>query len=278
MFRIDSSPDPTQGHDLQIHVSPTRDRQRQFAQFQILNIGHRPILLDGWFVIWTDQSMSVSMSYFRGTFPIRLQDHERAIFLADISNHPVEQLEGLGVLDAERRYWHADTKELRRFVNIAKQHQLPKIDSSEAVNPNEVSILVATANSKVDGSKRLEIRFKNLGSHDLNLRSAHVEWCFNPPRETPKEPGEPQVAEVGGSISLKLEGTHPILKPNSEAVFFLGIHDPLAQLIVEVLADDVPEDQLSVKISASRWKWIASGDEVPGAIREFAQAVLHDMR
>jgi len=114
--------------DLQIHVNSTRDSQRQLAQICVLNTRQRPILLDAWFVMWTDKSMSVSACCKRGVLPVRLQDHERAELLVDISDHPVEQLEGLGVVDAEQRCWHTNAKELRQFIHVARLHQPPKID------------------------------------------------------------------------------------------------------------------------------------------------------
>jgi hypothetical protein len=271
---------PTQNHNLQIHINPTRDRQRQLAQIRILNTGPLAILLDAWFVMWTDKSGLESVCCERGVLPIRLQDHERADLLVDISGHPAEQLESLGVVDAERQWWPADEKELKQFIHVAKLYQLPKIDppTNKSTEPSNVSIMVATTNSSVDRSKLLEVRFKNLGPNVLQPRYAHVEWSYEPFREMPNEPGEPKVMESGGSISLKRDDPHQILSPNDTTVFYLSSRDPFAQVIVAVLADDVPDEQLRVKVSASRWLWTASSEEVPNAIREFARAVLHEMR
>ena len=100
----------------------------------VLNTGQRPILLDTWFVIWKDMSASFSSSCLRGTLPIRLQDHERANLLVDISSHPIEQLADLGVVDAERRPWHANANELKQFIHV---YDPPKIDppTNESTNP-----------------------------------------------------------------------------------------------------------------------------------------------
>jgi len=128
IVQMDSDTISTQNHDLQIHISPTRDHQRQLAQIRVLNTGQRPILLDAWLVMWTDNSLSESRCCERGVLPIRLQDHERADLLVDISNHPVEQLEGLGVVDAEHRFWPANAKEIKQFIHVAKLYQPPKIN------------------------------------------------------------------------------------------------------------------------------------------------------
>ena len=69
-----------------------------------------------------------SSQRYRGTFPVRLQDHERAEFLVDISSHPVEQLQDIGVGDAEKRQWSADKEELKHFIHVAKLYQSPNIN------------------------------------------------------------------------------------------------------------------------------------------------------
>lgn len=107
-------------HDLRVSISSTRDQNRQLAQIRILNAGPRPILVDSWFVAWNDHSMRTSIICERGVLPVRLQDHERADILVDISEKPVELLQSIGVYDAERRTWHASAENLHAFVYTAK--------------------------------------------------------------------------------------------------------------------------------------------------------------
>jgi hypothetical protein len=272
-------PRAAQSHALQIHVSPTRNGRRQLAQIRVLNLGLRPILIDAWFVLWNDKSMSTSILCQNGVLPVRLQDHERAELFVEIGKHPIEQLEGLGVVDAEQTYWYADSKQMRRFIHTAKLHRPPHIESptEQASEPSAISISVAVTASSINASKRLEVRLKNLGPRDLDPQRATVEWNCHPPRELPNDPGEPRVAECGGSVSLQRDGPALALPPNDETVFFLGSQEPLAQAVVAVLSDDVLDNQLRVTVTASRYKWTAIGDEVSGAIREFARAVLHNM-
>ena len=59
-------------------------------------------------------------------------------------------------------------------------------------------------------------------------------------------------------------------------MFFLSLRNPLAQAIVAILSADVADENLRVTVNASSWQWTAHSDEVPGAIREFARAVLHE--
>ncbi len=274
------NPAPQQTHDLRITISPTRNKLRQLAQIQLLNAGERPILIDSWFVEWSDESALNSLECERGTLPVRLKDHERADLLVDISDHPVGELESLGVFDAEQRLWRADAKDLRRFVHVAKLHEPPKIDSQpdEPDEPSEVALLVSVSRGNTEGTTRLEVKFTNLGPHDLEPHSSQVEWKYDPPREMPEEPGEPTLALNGGSISLQYDNRRKTIKPDENAVFFLSLRDPLPQSIVDVLAADVPDENLRVMVSASRWEWAAVSDEVPGAIRDFARAVLRELQ
>ncbi|HLB72516.1 MAG TPA: toll/interleukin-1 receptor domain-containing protein [Sedimentisphaerales bacterium] len=278
--RLQPPPNPAaqQTHDLRISISPTRNRLRQLAQIQLLNAGERPILIDSWFVEWNDKSSRESVCCEGGSLPVRLQDHERADLIVDICDHPMEELRSLGVTDAELRSWPATAKDLRRFIHVAKLHEPPKIDAQpdELGQPNEVSISVSASHANGELATRLEVTFKNLGPCDLELHSARVEWEYQPPREMPHEPGEPNVAEAGGSISLQYDKHRKILKPKQEAVFFLSLRDPFAQSIIAILAADVPDENLRVTVNASHWQWEAHSDEVPGAIREFARAVLRE--
>lgn len=267
-----------QDNDIQIHISPTRNGYRQLAQIQVLNIGQRPVLLDAWFVMWDDNTASIGECCERGRFPVRLQDQERADFIVDISSHPIEQLKALGVVDAGKRHLNADVTKLKQFIHTAKLHQPPKIDPPPKEEPSNVSIIVTIANSGINMPKRLEVRFKNLGPHDLHPQSAHVEWCYEPPRKMYSEPGKPKVMESGWSIPLRCDKPLQILTPNSEIVFFLSSRDSFAQAIVAVLAKDIPSDKLQVKVNASRWQWTAFGDEIPNTIREFAQMILREMK
>jgi hypothetical protein len=132
---------PTQDHDLQIHINPTRDRQRQFAQIRVLNTGQRPVLIDTWFAFWAEKYATISACCVRGVLPVRLQDHERADLLVDISSHPVEQLQNLGVVDAEKRYWQSNAEELRRFIEVAKRYQPSKVEPPTD-KPTETPIVI----------------------------------------------------------------------------------------------------------------------------------------
>jgi len=223
----------------------------------------------------------MKMHFENGTFPIRLQDHERADLLVDISNHAIEQLEDLGVIDAEGRQWGVEAKEIQRFIHVAKMHQLPKPDhpKNEPDKPSEVKIMANVACPSHDGSKCLEIKLKNLGPYTLNSPfTAKIEWEYKPPRQTPIEIGEPHYSEIGGSISLKLAKSCKTLEPNDELTFFLISHDPLTQPIVAVLASDIPDDCLRVIITASRWQWTATGENIPEVLRDFARVVLHNVQ
>lgn len=272
------TPDPPaqHAHDLRISIHPTRNRLRQLAQIQLFNAAERPILIDGWFVEWSDKSASVSVCCEQGTLPVRLEDHERAELIVDLSDHPVEELGSLGVTDAEGRFWHAQGKNLRRFIYTAKLYEPPRLDTQphQPCEPSEVRVSACVCHPNGPLETRLEVRLRNLGPRDLEPHSARVEWQFVPPREMPRDPGEPEVAEAGGSISLRYDKRRKFLKPNQEGVFLLGLHDPLAQGIVQVLAPDVTDENLCVTVNASHWEWTAQSSEVPEVIRQFARVVL----
>lgn len=129
---------PTLGVDpnrkLQIRVSPTRQGRRQLAGIHIFNAGDNPFYIAGWHATWVidgRQSASTSFTAENGVIPKRLLGQDRLELLVDISRNPVENLTALGIVDGEHRFWNASEDDLRRFIHVAVQHQLPPRKNEE---------------------------------------------------------------------------------------------------------------------------------------------------
>ena len=82
--------------------------------------------------------------------------------------------------------------------------------------------------------------------------------------------------ETECQVSLSPQSRTNTVAPGSEVLFVLD--DQLSGCLIELLRGDVRDEDIKVEISTSKGvKWVGTMDEIPGAVRSVAQAVLGRM-
>lgn len=201
-------------------------------------------------------------------------EQDAASFLVDISDHSVERLIQLGVIDGESRFWYASEADVRRFVATAIEHApppstLPPKDEALSAPKVDVRVKRTPRASKPD---LLEVVFVNLSEINIALRCALVEWKRDGLDSAPVESSGPSVREVEGRVSLSPINSFTV-SPGGECVFRLS--DSSAEILLSILRLKIEDSGLCVGVvSTSGLGWMSSGPEVAADIRAVAQSVI----
>jgi hypothetical protein len=165
---------------------------------------------------------------------------------------------------------------------MAKLHELPPLpgtqqSENDEVAPNvDITVLAGLPDHRQ--SKRLNVRVKNVGSEVFEITGAELKWEYDPPRWGEKLAGKPQVAEAGGSITFRAATVGCQVPPDSETVMWIDAFD--SPVLVALLADDVPDDKIEIKVyTKTGFVFKVFGEEVPSVVREVARNALeHEHR
>jgi hypothetical protein len=274
---------PVCNRNLKLNISPTWSRNRLYAHIRLFNSGPGAIYIESWWAQWGPkgkQSGHNSIKAVMGKLPVRLEEQSATDLLVEISDE-IEPLSGIGVFDGDRQLWLASEEELVIFKHNAITHRLPAADSNkkEETSLEGVKVEVTARANKPAGKgyERFEVTFKNDSNKPVPIVEARLAWTYTPPRKVPTKPGNPSVAEAGGSVTLSaLSKTNP-LGPGEQVLFVLD--EDMSSFLVELTRGDVRDEDISIEfVTAGRMNWKASMDEIPSAVRAVAQSVVERLR
>ncbi len=269
--------------DLRVRASYMGGPNGTHVHFRIFNASPTPIFLSSWFATWEDKSANVSFHCVRGQLPFRLQGQDYHDMLVDVGEGQLSDLKTLGVMDGNGRWWYASEVDVAVVVQRAQRYEIlkPVQDTTEIeglLRQCDIAINAAISHGAT-GRKRLEIIFRNRSAIPIQLRGAKIEWEYDPPRWQPSGPdGTTRVAEAGGSVNLACTSslTSPVA-PGEMATFY--VHDDMAGFLVETVLGDVKDEGIKVIVATdTKLGWTATGDEIPGTVREMARHIIETAR
>jgi hypothetical protein len=270
------------GRNLKVRVNPVWNRRKLQAQIQMFNNGKGAIYLTSWWIQWGPEGKigaHQAGDTIRGTLPVRLEEHEAADLLIHV-NCDVEDLSGIGVFDGDQHLWLATDENMVIFKHDAIAHRLPGTDEP-AEEPSAEGLKMdvkarSTRPSCLDHDL-LEFVIKNESARPVSVHNVRLCWTYTPPRQKPKFPGKPSVAEAGGNVGLLRQGTTNQLAPGEQVVFVL--EKEMSMFLVEVARGDVLDEDIVLEFATDeKWSWKATMDEIPSVVRSVANSVVESMR
>lgn len=271
-------PEPAESKPkLKLRVSSTRNGKKELAHFRLFNSGPGPIFIEGWHVK-ADGGFRESFQAKSGKLPVRIEEQNVAEFVVYLPD--VESITALGVTDGDGRQICISEHELAVLKHSTVAHRLPKIPSvgpsDEEVRNCSVSVSARVVEVPNLPEGRLEVVFRNDGPVVIPIGRAELAWKYNPSRMMPKGEGKLQVGEIGGSVSLHMQGKRGPVAPGEEVVFDLDAD--AAGCLVELLRGDVADEDITVEIGTTKsFGWRANMDGINVAVRSFANDILRKM-
>lgn len=266
------------GRNLKVRVNPVWNKRKLQAQIQLFNNGKGAIYITSWWIQWGPEGKKGGDT-IRGTLPVRLQEHEEADLLIHV-NREVEDLSGIGVFDGDQHLWPATDENMVIFKHDAIAHRLPGTDEpAEEPSTEGLKMDVKARATRTPGLDHdlLEFVIKNECARPVSVHNVRLGWTYTPPREKPKFPGRPSVAEAGGNVGLLRQGTTNQLAPGEHVVFVL--EKEMSMFLVEVARGDVLDEDIVLEfVTDEKWSWKATMDEIPSVVRAVANSVVESMR
>lgn len=111
----------------------------------------------------------------------------------------------------------------------------------------------------------------------VSVFGARLGWTYTPPREMPKLPGKPSVAQVAGNVTLTRQGRPNPIGPSEQVLFVLD--KDMSVFLVEIARGDVLDEDIVIEFAGGgKMGWKASMDEIPSVVRRVANSVVESMR
>jgi len=266
-----------------VRISPTREKRRQLAQIVAYNRGPGPVLIEAWYACWKgDDDLSrahESVECYRGRFPIRLDEKEKLDVLVPL-DFEWEQLERLGLVDAEKRRHDASEQNVQGFLATALQHKPPpgkKADdepSLDQLQSQRLEIEVRKDRPSAWKHDRLIIAFRNEGSFPLTAYTAEIQWKFDAEKAMAalSHVAGPKVVQSLGKINLRRVGENTV-SSNGREVQFATVSE-MTSALVEVItrAQEIVSVEATVRLS--RQFVVTETENVRAVVVDVAQSVL----
>lgn len=269
------------GRSLKVRVNPVWNRRKLQAQIQLFNNGKGAIYITSWWIQWGPEGKKGARQAgdtIRGTLPVRLEEHEAADLLIHV-NCDVEDVSGIGVFDGDQHLWLATDENMIIFKHDAIAHRLPGTDTpAEEPSAQGLRIDVKARAIRPSGLDHdlLEFVIKNESPRPVSVHNVRLGWTYTPPRQKPKFPGKPSVAEARGNVGLLRQGKTNQLAPGEQVVF--ALEKEKSMVLVEVARGDVLDEDIVLEfVIDEKWACKATMDEIPSVVRAVADSVVESM-
>jgi hypothetical protein len=267
---------------LKVRVSPVWDRRKLQAQMQLFNNGTGAISVTNWWIQWGQEGTKWARGAahtIRGTLPIRLEEHEGADLMIPV-DRDVEDLSGIGVVDGDGHLWLATDENMVIFRHEAIAHRLPGTEEpTEKPSAEGLKMDVTARATRPAGLDHdlLEVVIKNECARPVLVHNVRLGWTYSPPRQKPKFPGKPSVAEAGGGVGLSRKSATNQVAPGEQVVFVL--QKEMSLFLVEVARGDVLDEDIVLEfVTDEKWSWKATTAEISSVVRAVANSVVESMR
>ena len=264
---------------LRLQASYAGGKSGTHVSLNIFNAGTSPIYLSAWYSEWGDLSSQISLNCIRGQLPFRLRAQDALTLVVDLGDRGFANLRKIGLINGSNQHFNVGETETAIMVQQAERYSVlrKKPDTTELearLKECKVEVRAETID-EFWGRKSLVINFTNKSDVPIPLVGARVDWEYDPPRILSRgSDAKGSITEVSGSVNLACRTDLSSPVPPSRTVQFY-VHPNVASVLAEILLGDVQDKDIVVMFNTpTQFGWQARGDEIPGAIREFAQHVV----
>lgn len=264
-----------------VQASPTRDGRMQLAQMRVVNNGNSPIKLIGYFDNWGENLEEATFTeHYDLKIPPTLSPGSQCEITVKLGTEDIRQLQGLGVVDSQRRHWSVESSALGHFVHTAHMNRFPEhLLSPELVLPEttdgqSVEIRVGVDRGTFPSPHVLHITVDNNGNRAILVNLVEIKWTYSPPRQMTPPGQKPSVSEPGGSIQIGHPDAYLPIGPKESRVY--KVDRPWSALLMQAVAADSDLNQLQVIVRTSKKSaWVLTNDGLPEAVLEVATSVAN---